>query len=83
MQSNGALAFIGLIILIVGIVMLATGFYLKTRDEEAEAEAKTESKGIILIGPFPIVWGFGPKGKLVALGAVIVLILIWLLMYYW
>jgi uncharacterized membrane protein len=83
MQTVDPLAVLGLIVLIGGILLIALGFYLKMRSGEQSVGGQSESKGVILIGPIPIIWGFGPKGKIVALVAVTGLILVWVLLYYW
>jgi len=47
----------GAIILIVGLVMT-----MKPGNSDS-AHVERESKGVILLGPIPIVWGFGAKAQ--------------------
>lgn len=72
---------LGVIIAVVGIVLIAIGALLVSRDTPDESKARTESKGVIFIGPIPIVWGLGRRGWMVAGLIGIVLFLLWLVVF--
>ncbi len=55
-----ALIIVGGVIIISGITSMLMG------SEVARGEQKRESKGIILLGPIPIVWGYGRKTWILA-----------------
>jgi uncharacterized protein (TIGR00304 family) len=78
MQITWLIQFLGWILLILGIVfvMMALSSAIH-RKEQGEAQ-QTESKGFILIGPIPIIWGFGAKGWLIAGLVVVAIVIIWL-----
>jgi uncharacterized membrane protein len=54
------LIIIGTIIIISGIASMLKGYDIGT------GEKRGESKGIILLGPIPIIWGYGKKVWIVA-----------------
>ncbi|MFX0108723.1 MAG: DUF131 domain-containing protein [Candidatus Hodarchaeota archaeon] len=68
------LQFIGLGAVVIGILLIIVG-YLLSREENAspEFQTKRESKGVILVGPIPIVWGFGRTGWIIAAAVAIIL----------
>jgi uncharacterized membrane protein len=65
-----ALIIVGTIIIISGIASMAMG------SDFGRAEQRRESKGIILLGPIPIVWGYGKKVWIVAAIVALALFLI-------
>jgi uncharacterized protein (TIGR00304 family) len=78
MQATWLIQLLGWVLLILGIVFVVIALSSAIhRTEQKEAE-QTESKGFILIGPIPIVWGFGTKGWLIAGLVFVVLVIIWL-----
>ncbi|MHA2397252.1 MAG: TIGR00304 family membrane protein [Candidatus Thorarchaeota archaeon] len=46
------------------------------RSNYESAEQQRESKGVILLGPIPIVWGYGKRGWIIAAIVAITLFLI-------
>ncbi len=66
---------IGFILIIVGIAIMIIGA-LWGAMKQNESEINGHSKGIILIGPIPIVWGFGNKTKILWLILLVVFSLI-------
>jgi len=66
-QNLGLLQIIGIISIIIGILILCLAYAKTTHTSDMiRTHSKTESKGVILIGPIPIVWGYGKKGWLIA-----------------
>ncbi|TFG34338.1 DUF131 domain-containing protein [Candidatus Thorarchaeota archaeon] len=67
MQLIGLLQLLGWMSLFVGIIILCLVFArdMSTSDSGGY-ETKTENKGVVLLGPIPIVWGYGKKGWIVA-----------------
>lgn len=82
MQTADPLAIIGILILMAGLLLIVLGLFLRTRETEGSNKQKTKSRGIILIGPIPIVWGFGSKGRVIAILAIALFLVVWLLLYY-
>ncbi len=64
-------------LIIVGAIIIISGIasWLKGSDFGG-AEHRRESKGIILLGPIPIVWGYGKKVWIVAAIVALALFLI-------
>lgn len=46
-----------------------------------DTETRTQSKGIIFLGPIPIVWGYGKKGWMIAGAIGIILVLVWIVFF--
>ncbi len=82
MQTVDPLAIIGILILVVGLLLIVLGLFLKTHEAEGSNKQETKSRGIILIGPIPIFWGFGSKGRVIAILAIALFLVVWLLLYY-
>ena len=77
-QTFNAPQLFGLLILGLGILLILAGCLAMQRESSSE-EVRRESKGVILIGPIPIVWGFGRRGWLVAGAIGVILLLIWII----
>ncbi|MFW9974687.1 MAG: DUF131 domain-containing protein [Candidatus Thorarchaeota archaeon] len=62
MQSPNFIDFVAWTLIIIGSLIILSGIVsmLKHSDSEIVGQ-KRESKGIILLGPIPIVWGYGKK----------------------
>ncbi len=59
--------------ILAGIVLIFVGFFMRVSSLAGDTEQKTDSKGVILLGPIPIVWGYGRTGWAVAFVVAIVL----------
>ncbi|NOR39252.1 MAG: DUF131 domain-containing protein [Candidatus Thorarchaeota archaeon] len=80
MQIDSLFGIIGLSLVIMGILVILLGMTLMMREsDQGNTETRRESKGIILLGPIPIVWGYGKKGWAVAIIVGIMLVLLWIL----
>lgn len=80
MQIDSLFGIIGLSLVILGILVILLGMTLMMREsDQGNTETRRESKGIILLGPIPIVWGYGKKGWAVAIIVGIMLALVWIL----
>ncbi|MBD3407652.1 MAG: DUF131 domain-containing protein [Candidatus Lokiarchaeota archaeon] len=64
MQSIFSLQILSMAIIIVGIILIILGIIQSNKNGQHDS-GRTDHKGIILIGPIPIVWGFGDKGKII------------------
>jgi uncharacterized protein (TIGR00304 family) len=69
--------FIAMGLIVAGIVLILLGILWRARTQQEDSEVK--SKGIILLGPIPIVWGFGEKGKIIVVILFVCVILLYLL----
>ena len=80
MQIDSLFGIIGLSLIILGILTIVLGMILIMREsDQGNTEVHRESKGIILLGPIPIVWGYGKKGYAVAIIVGMILVLVWFL----
>jgi uncharacterized protein (TIGR00304 family) len=78
MQFSDLLGIIGLSLVALGVLAILLGVILMMRQsDQGNTEVRRESKGIILLGPIPIVWGYGKKGWAIAIIMGIILVLAW------
>ena len=67
-------------LLIVGFILVFIAI-ISALSEEKGHETQTRSKGVILLGTIPIVWGYGRKGWMIAGAVGIILCLIWFVFF--
>lgn len=79
MQATWSFEIIGWILLIIGLALVLIALLSATHHTNNEQPQRMKSKGVILIGPIPIVWGFGSKGWLVAGFLIVFVVIIWLI----
>ena len=72
---------LGWILLIIGIILVFVSV-ISSFSETDEHETQTQSKGVILLGPIPIVWGYGKKGWIIAGAIGIILCLVWFVFFF-
>ncbi|MFW9805731.1 MAG: DUF131 domain-containing protein [Candidatus Thorarchaeota archaeon] len=81
MQTLDFLDLLAWVLIILGAIIIISGIVsmlMSTSDEIGES--KRESKGIILIGPIPIVWGYGKQTWVtVAIIAIALFLIFWFL----
>ncbi|MCK5152097.1 MAG: DUF131 domain-containing protein [Candidatus Thorarchaeota archaeon] len=66
-------------IIIAGVVLVILSLLLSSRsNENANEGVKRESKGIVFLGPIPLVWGYSRKTQ----GALFVILLVVFLSWY-
>lgn len=68
------------LIILGGIIILSGLASMLLHSDDEGVDHRTESKGIILLGPIPIVWGYGKKTWIVAAIVAItltIIIIIW------
>lgn len=80
MQLTPDYYFIAIGLVIVGVVLILLGILWRAGKQRNESEVK--SKGVVLLGPIPIVWGFGEKGKTLAVILFVCVIMFYLLMLF-
>jgi uncharacterized protein (TIGR00304 family) len=71
---------LGWILLIIGIILVVISLFSAVSSSNSQ-EMQTQSKGVILLGPIPIVWGYGRKGWMIAGIIAIIFIMIWLVFF--
>jgi uncharacterized protein (TIGR00304 family) len=71
---------LGWVFLIIGILLVFISILSGIRSSDSE-EVRTQSKGVILLGPIPIVWGYGRKGWMIAGIVGIIILLIWFIFF--
>jgi uncharacterized protein (TIGR00304 family) len=81
MQNIWSIQLFGWIFLIGGIVLVVIALASALQDSKSEGNGSTRSRGLILIGPIPIVWGYGRKGWIIAGIIGVLLVLVWLLWF--
>jgi uncharacterized protein (TIGR00304 family) len=58
---------LAVIIILAGIVLVVAGLIMMATKRTYDSETRHESKGVVLIGPLPVVWGFGAKAQSIAM----------------
>jgi len=82
MQTSVLLQNLGWILIILGILFVCLyAFSTMGESTSEDSETQTQSKGIIFLGPIPIVWGYGKKGWMVAGAIGIILLLLWIIFF--
>lgn len=77
MQTGAFLDLVAWALIIVGVFIIISGIASMLMGSDVEGmEQRRESKGIILLGPIPIVWGYGKKVWIIAAIVAITLFLI-------
>ena len=71
---------LGWILLIIGVILVIVSV-ISAYTEMDGNETRIQSKGIIFLGPIPIVWGYGKKGWMIAGALGIILLLIWIVFF--
>lgn len=75
------MVFFGTVLIGTGVlfILLAIMFFLRAQGTE-NPTGKIQSRGVILLGPIPIVWGFGDRGKVLAAVLFVAILSIWILL---
>ena len=73
MQANIPLQAFAFLIIMGGIILIFLGFFMRISSWKDQEDVRTESKGVILLGPIPIVWGYGKRGWAIAAVAAMVI----------
>ena len=77
MQSVEFMDLLAWMLIISGVIIIISGIASMLMGSDfGEAEQRRESKGIILLGPIPIVWGYGKKVWIIAAIVALALFLI-------
>jgi len=71
---------LGWILLIIGIILVVVAVISAISETDGQ-ESHTQSKGVILLGPIPIVWGYGRKGWIIAGAIGIILCFVWIVFF--
>lgn len=72
---------LGWTLLVIGIILVFVSVISASRETD-EHGTHTQSKGVILLGPIPIVWGYGKKGWIIAGAIGIILCLVWFVFFF-
>ncbi len=73
---------LGWILLFAGIILVLMSVISASKNSDSEDyEQGTQSKGVIFLGPIPIVWGYGRKGWMIAGTIGIILLLVWIITF--
>ncbi|MBY8997777.1 MAG: DUF131 domain-containing protein [Candidatus Thorarchaeota archaeon] len=77
MQSLDMVDLLAWALIIMGCIIILSGIgSMLMRSDIDGVEQRRENKGIILLGPIPIVWGYGRKPWIIAAIVALVLFLI-------
>ena len=71
---------LGWILLIIGVILVIVAV-ISAYSEMDGNETRIQSKGIIFLGPIPIVWGYGKKGWMIAGAIGIILCFVWIVFF--
>ena len=67
MQVGNLMDIVAWSLIIIGVILIISGIAsLVMRSSIDNTETQRESKGIILLGPIPIVWGYGKQVWVIA-----------------
>ena len=81
LQTGDFLDLVAWTLIIVGVVIIISGIASMLMGSNIEVgEQRSRSKGIILLGPIPIVWGYGKKTWILA---AIVAVTLFLIVIFW
>lgn len=65
-QFYPSLDFLGLFFIVIGLVVIIVGILLMSKRQGATNDkVKTDSKGIVFLGPIPIIWGFSRRTQII------------------
>ncbi|MFW9944241.1 MAG: DUF131 domain-containing protein [Candidatus Sifarchaeia archaeon] len=81
LQMIEQLQFLGVLVVVAGIILIIVGLVLSSVTSSENQQVERENKGVLLIGPIPIVWGFGRRGWYAAGAVALILFLLYLLMF--
>ncbi|MFW9952905.1 MAG: DUF131 domain-containing protein [Candidatus Thorarchaeota archaeon] len=74
------LEFLAILIILLGILLIVVGCFLSsTRKPMNQSTQRREAKGVIFLGPIPIVWGFSKSTQIILLAAALTVFVLWLL----
>ena len=71
---------LGWILLIIGVILVLMAAISGLAGAVGD-ETQTRSKGVILLGPIPIVWGYGRKGWMIAGVIGVILCILWIIFF--
>ncbi len=77
MQVLSSATVFGIVFVILGIIFIIYGLTHLGSDDSGTTTIH-ESKGFILLGPIPIVWGYGWKGWAIAFLIAVIFLLLFL-----
>lgn len=67
MQADGFINILAWALIIIGAIIIISGVIsMVMRSRPKTGTQRSESKGIILLGPIPIVWGYGKRAWVIA-----------------
>ncbi|MHA1965353.1 MAG: TIGR00304 family membrane protein [Candidatus Thorarchaeota archaeon] len=67
MQSGNFMDLLAWALIIIGAIIIISGIASMLMGSDIEGVGqRRESKGVILLGPIPIVWGYGKKVWIIA-----------------
>jgi len=73
---------VALIVIAVGVAILIVGLIMMATERTLDADTH-ETKGILLIGPIPIVWGFGSRAQRIAIIVAVAVFVLCLMLVLW
>ncbi|MHA1637556.1 MAG: TIGR00304 family membrane protein [Candidatus Thorarchaeota archaeon] len=81
-QLDFSITQIAYFLIIAGIVAILIGVASIVISHRRDPATSIESKGIILLGPIPIIWGYGKKVQIALIIIGIALVLTWYLIVF-
>jgi uncharacterized protein (TIGR00304 family) len=66
---------LGWFLVIGGIILIFLAVVMSiNRTDDESIQSRTESKGIIFLGPIPIVWGYGKMSMMISIIAIVAIL---------
>lgn len=81
-QLDNPMSQIAYLLIIAGIIAILIGIISIVLSHRRNPSTSIESKGIILLGPIPIIWGYGKRVQFVLIIIGVVLVLTWYLIVF-
>lgn len=81
LQLPAEIELLGLGFLVIGVLFVVAAILSLFAERRESGQIAAEKKGVILIGPIPIVWGYGKKGWAIAFAVALVLWVVLILVF--
>jgi uncharacterized protein (TIGR00304 family) len=80
LQAVAVIPVIALITVLAGIILVVAGLIMMATEHRSDSRMRHESKGVVLVGPIPIVWGFGTKAQRIAIAIAFLVFAVYLML---
>lgn len=74
--------YVGIALVIIGFILVFLGF-INPPAESGKSDTALKSGGVVVVGPFPIIFGSDKEAIIIAVISAIILMVLALLMFKW